>query len=90
MARRITNPAGQDIVTFLFLVAIAAGLATCERLVAPAFGAALEPLQKTWLLVSPHLVLTRPASCRAQRGAANERRRETPRHPAAPALQTRR
>ena len=53
MVRRITNPAGQDIVTFLFLEAIAAGLATCERLVAPAFGAALEPLQKTWLLVQP-------------------------------------
>jgi hypothetical protein len=53
MARRITNPGAQDIVTFLFLVAIAAGLVTCERLVAPAFGAALEPLQKTWLQVAP-------------------------------------
>jgi hypothetical protein len=45
------SPIHSDIVTFVTLVLIAAGLVTCERLVGPAFGAALEPLQKTWLLV---------------------------------------
>jgi hypothetical protein len=41
MARRITDPAAQDIVTFLFLEGSVAGLVTCERV-------PRRPLERLW------------------------------------------